>query len=220
MPNYQRGKVYKIVCNITKEEYVGSTTEPTLARRLSGHNRAYKLWLKDNSQTYVSSFRILERGNYKIVLLESYPCNNKDELRARERYWFDTIQNINMIRPIRTEEEENEYQKEYREKHKEEQKEYINEYYKQNKEQAKEQAREYYHQHKEYYKKQNKKYREQNKDKIKEQKKEYYKQNTQLFTCDCGLIIQINSKSRHCKSQRHLLYLDNQVSTPLTEPLE
>ena len=25
----------------------------------------------------------------KIILIEAYPCNNKDELHAREQYWMD-----------------------------------------------------------------------------------------------------------------------------------
>jgi hypothetical protein len=42
MPNYKDGKIYSIVCNITDECYIGSTTKPTLARRLAGHVISYK----------------------------------------------------------------------------------------------------------------------------------------------------------------------------------
>ena len=35
MPDYSKGKIYKIVCNVTGLVYVGSTCEPTLARRLA-----------------------------------------------------------------------------------------------------------------------------------------------------------------------------------------
>ena len=41
MPNYQDGKIYKIVFNITDECYIGSTCEPTVARRLAGHVKSY-----------------------------------------------------------------------------------------------------------------------------------------------------------------------------------
>jgi hypothetical protein len=44
MPNYQLGKIYKIVDNTNNNIYVGSTCEPTLARRLSGHTRNFKNW--------------------------------------------------------------------------------------------------------------------------------------------------------------------------------
>ena len=83
MPNYKDGKIYKIVCNITDECYIGSTTEPTLARRLSGHVGSYKSW-KAGKNKKVRSYDIIDRGDYKIYLIESYPCNSKDELISRE----------------------------------------------------------------------------------------------------------------------------------------
>ena len=48
MVNYQLGKIYKIVCNITDECYVGSTCQPTLAHRLTKHVSAYKRFLRVN----------------------------------------------------------------------------------------------------------------------------------------------------------------------------
>ncbi len=46
MPDYSKGKIYKIVCNTTGLVYIGSTCEPTLARRLAGHRGAYNAFLK------------------------------------------------------------------------------------------------------------------------------------------------------------------------------
>ena len=86
MINYQLGKIYKIDCNVTGKVYIGSTCEPTLARRLAGHVGNYKRYLK-GTYSYVSSFEVLVSGNYDIVLIESYPCNSKDELHARERHY-------------------------------------------------------------------------------------------------------------------------------------
>ena len=83
MPNYKDGKIYKIVCNLTDECYIGSTTEPTLARRLSGHVGSYKSWKAGKSKK-VRNYDIIDRGDYKIYLIESYPCNSKDELISRE----------------------------------------------------------------------------------------------------------------------------------------
>ena len=37
MPNFQLGKIYKIVDNTNDDVYVGSTCEPSLAKRLYGH---------------------------------------------------------------------------------------------------------------------------------------------------------------------------------------
>ena len=84
MPNYQDGKIYKIVCNITDECYIGSTTEPTLARRLAGHVSTFKSWKNTGKGGNVTSYDIIDRGDYKIYLIENFPCNSRDELTARE----------------------------------------------------------------------------------------------------------------------------------------
>jgi hypothetical protein len=97
MPDYSNGKIYKIVCNITGDVYVGSTCEPILARRLAGHVKSYKCWLngKGNNMT---SYKIIATGNYDIVLIEFFPCNTKDQLHARESHYTQTIQCVNMIK--------------------------------------------------------------------------------------------------------------------------
>jgi len=97
MPDYQLGKIYKIECNVTGKVYIGSTCEPILARRLAGHIKSYKRYLNGKSN-YVSSFDVLQNGNYDIVLIESYPCNSKDELHAHERYHTNNIDCVNKIK--------------------------------------------------------------------------------------------------------------------------
>ena len=89
MPDYQLGKIYKIVCNLTGLTYYGSTCEPTLARRLAGHTGNFKLWKKDNTIQYMSSFKCLEGENYEIVLVEIFSCNSKMELHQRERVFIE-----------------------------------------------------------------------------------------------------------------------------------
>jgi hypothetical protein len=83
MPNYQDGKIYKIVCNITDECYIGSTCEPTLARRLAGHVKDHKLW-KAGKRKKVTSFDIIDRDDYQIFFIENFSCNSRDELHSRE----------------------------------------------------------------------------------------------------------------------------------------
>jgi len=97
MVNYQLGKIYKIVDLDSNKCYVGSTCEPTLARRLTNHVSDYKQYLKGKG-SYVSSFKILEMDDYDIVLLETYPCNSKDELHARERYYTLLLPQLNVHR--------------------------------------------------------------------------------------------------------------------------
>ena len=93
--DYANGKIYKIVCNITGEVYIGSSTQP-LAKRLYHHKK------KTNE---CSSKQIIDRGDYVIVLIEAFPCANRNELFQRERYHFDLIPNINKQRPFTTEQE-------------------------------------------------------------------------------------------------------------------
>lgn len=97
MPNYELGKIYKIVDYTNDNIYVGSTAEPTLARRLAGHRSSYKFWLKGSTvkASRLTSFDILKNDNYNIVLLENWPCESKDQLCAREQIWMDQIDCIN-----------------------------------------------------------------------------------------------------------------------------
>lgn len=97
MVNYQFGKIYKIVCNITNKIYIGSTCEPTLARRLAKHVANYKQYIV-NKQSYVSAFDIIKSGDYQIILIENFSCNSKDELLARERYFTGVLDCINIKR--------------------------------------------------------------------------------------------------------------------------
>ena len=89
MPDYQLGKIYKIIDNTNDDIYIGSTAEKTLAHRLCKHKSDFKRW-KEGKSNYVSSYKIIENGNYDIILLESCPCNNRDELKAREKYYIQT----------------------------------------------------------------------------------------------------------------------------------
>lgn len=94
MPDYLKGKIYKIVNLNNNEIYVGSTCEPTLARRLSTHVANYKAFLA-GKQSYNTSFKIIEGGYYDIQLLENFPCNNKDELHAKEGIYMKNIKCVN-----------------------------------------------------------------------------------------------------------------------------
>lgn len=131
--NYSRGKIYKICCNKTGNIYIGSTTETTLARRLVGHRCNFKKW-KDKKIKYITSFQILEGNDYYIELLEVYPCNIKEELLARERYYIQSIECVNKYKNLNmTKEDLKETMKEYNEKNKEKIKEQKKEYYEKNK---------------------------------------------------------------------------------------
>ena len=53
----------------------------------------------------VLCFEILQNQNCMIGLLETYPCQNRDQLLARERYWIEKIDCVNKCVPTRTKSE-------------------------------------------------------------------------------------------------------------------
>jgi len=152
MPDYQQSKIYQIVCLTTGECYIGSTTQATLAQRLSGHCAHFKAW-KNGNPNFVSSFTIIERGNYRIELIESFPCESRDQLNAREGFHIRNMVCVNKIIIGRTYQEWNEANKEViRKKDKA--------YYQANKESYCEKAKAYYQANKEVIREKQKAYRE------------------------------------------------------------
>ena len=89
MPNYQDGKIYKIISQHSDKCYVGSTTLKYLSSRMAEHRSSYK------NNLPITSKYILELGDYEIVLLELCPCNSKDELHKRERHYMDILDCVN-----------------------------------------------------------------------------------------------------------------------------
>ena len=71
---YENGKIYKIVCNITGEVYIGSTKN-TLEYRLQRHKM---------DKTCISR-NIINRGDYEMKLIKNYPCNSLYELEEEEK---------------------------------------------------------------------------------------------------------------------------------------
>jgi gas vesicle protein len=163
MPDYQNGKIYKITSGDLT--YIGSTTQPTLAKRLAQHVTDFKQW-KDGKGKNVTSFQVLDLGNYEITLIELCPCGCKDELTARERFWIETIPCVNKYIPGRT-------HKEWFETHKEQIKEYLKKY----KGEHREEIKKYHEDHREDANERSKKYTKDHKEQINEKKKAYYQAN-------------------------------------------
>ena len=114
MPDYQQGKIYKIISPHTDKIYIGSTTKQYLSQRLAKHKSGFKAW-KLGKENKVNSYDLIELGDVEIILLETYPCNSKDELISRERHWYDLNKelSINKIRPHITYDEDLEFKKEH-----------------------------------------------------------------------------------------------------------
>jgi len=95
--DYSQGKIYKIVCNKTGLVYIGSTSS-SLETRLKGHENDCKRYLNKKTNHLISSIFVIVNNDYKIELIENYPCNNKQELIKREYYYIDNIDCINTHR--------------------------------------------------------------------------------------------------------------------------
>jgi len=86
MVNYNNAKIYRLVNIVNNDIYIGSTTR-SLCQRLAEHVSDYKRYI-NNKYHYVSSFQIIQSGNYQIELIESFPCTSKEMLHTREGYFI------------------------------------------------------------------------------------------------------------------------------------
>lgn len=95
MSKYQNSKIYKLVSPHTDEIYIGSTVQ-RLCSRLSGHKRAFR---KEKIKT---NKKLFELGDVKIILIEEFPCDNKEQLLKRERHHIENNVCLNYCIPGRT----------------------------------------------------------------------------------------------------------------------
>ena len=120
------GRIYKITSAQTDNIYIGSTTK-TLKQRLSTHKCDYKRYLK-NKTHYKSGYDIVKFDDAIIELIEEKEFKDKKEMLFRERHYIEIYECVNRIIPIRTNEEHNNYHKEYNKKYKMDNKDKINAY--------------------------------------------------------------------------------------------
>jgi len=198
MNKYENSKIYKIVNPNTDKIYIGATYQKYISYRFSGHKKDYKNFKSGKDKKHTNSTLIFDASDNiydtKIILIEKFPCNSKEELQKRE---FEIITNtkncVNSCNGKWVYDEK--YQKEY-------QKEYNKNYIKVNKEKITQQTKNYY---------------QINKEKIKQNVKEYNKINNQIIsekrkikiTCECGSTLRKSDLSQHCKSKKHQKYLNN-----------
>ena len=120
MPNFSKGKIYKLVSNKSSDVYIGSCLIE-LSKRFSVH--------KCKSNTCISKSMFIDDAIITIVLIENYPCLCKNELKARELHYITTLQCININKPFISDinvvnGDKKEWEKQYRLEHIEEIKQY------------------------------------------------------------------------------------------------
>jgi group I intron endonuclease len=85
---YETGKIYQIVNDVNDQVYIGSTCMP-LSKRLYSHKKDCVNGCSQR-QLFVMA---REHGwsHFRIRLLESYPCDDNDQLRMREQHHIDEL---------------------------------------------------------------------------------------------------------------------------------
>ena len=181
--DYSKGKIYKIepICDHEEGEvYIGSTTKDYLSQRMVFHREGFNYW-KTGKGKLITCFKLFDKygiSNCDIILLESVPAKNYNELVAREAHYIRTLKCVNKYIPLRT----------------------GSEYYEDNKDSILLKKKEYKEKNKDMIKLTDKVYRILNKDKIKEYE-------SKKFNCDCGSECAFKRKQRHFRTIKHQEYL-------------
>lgn len=155
--DYNKGKIYVLRNHTNDKVYVGSTTSP-LYKRFSYHKSDMKQPKNQNRKLY-EAMREIGFENFYIELVEDYPCENIEQLEAREGHWQRELDSYNNGYNGKIQgRSKKEWKKDNKEKISAWQKNWV----KENKEKIVEQL---------------KKYCESNRDKLLEYKKAYYRKN-------------------------------------------
>lgn len=84
---YSNGKIYKLVSDIDDKFFVGSTCMTLRAVLCRMKQNA---WMHPQLSVY-AHFNGIGWGTVRAILIEDYPCANKLQLQARERYHYDLL---------------------------------------------------------------------------------------------------------------------------------
>ena len=182
--DYKNGKIYCIRNYITDDIYIGSSCEKYLSKRWVKHKSNIN-YDRDKNMPLYQKMRELGVENFYIELIENYPCESQDQLRAREGHYIREMATLNKRIETRTEkewrEDNKEYMQEWRKQHYQENKTEIDEkakkYAEENPDKVKQQKKDYYERNKEQIKEYGKEYRKENEELVKERKKDYYERN-------------------------------------------
>ena len=194
--DYKCAKVYAIVGEDGMEVYVGSTCSP-LYKRWWEHRHSAKRYPNRDIYKYISENGGFEK--FRIILVEEYSCENRDQLRRREG---EHIKRLNPVgnRNVAGRTKQEYYQDnqevflENRRQYREQNPEYWRQYHEQNRETINEKRRQYHEQNRETINEKKRQYHEQNRETIKEKQRQYHEQNRET----------INEKKRQYRLRKKL----------------
>jgi hypothetical protein len=200
--DYSKTVMYKIVPKDLNNNYiyVGSTTEFTKRKSLHKSDCINVSGSRYELKVYQMIRQNGGWNEFEMIEIEKYPCNDKNESSARERYWKEFFNaNMNTQVPGRTKkmwfEDNPDYQKNYAEN---------------NKNELREKKHNYYETNKDIINNKQKIYNDANKETIK------LKKHVQ-FICDCGGRYIHSCRARHFKTDIHLKWIEqnNNIEDPL-----
>jgi hypothetical protein len=183
MPDYKQGKIYMIIDVDGRIRYYGSTTL-TLMERWWAHKSNFNTW-KKGSGSSCAIYKYFDKhgiDNFRIELVEDYPCDNDEQLRMKEDEYIRENECVNEQRAYTTYEEKLE---KYRQ------------YHHADKARHNEISRQWYQDHKEHKHEYDKQYRKSNIEAIREKKRIQ-------IVCECGAEVIKDNLSRHRKTAVHL----------------
>ena len=195
--NYNNTIIYKIVCKdlSISDTYIGHTTNFT---KRKAHHKSYCVYEMNTRNKNLKIYTTIKDNggwdNWDMIEIEKYSCNDANEARARERYWYEQHNSsLNTQKPNRT-------RKEYKIENKDQIKEASREYFQNNKVKIYEHRKLKREENKETHNAKQREYQQTHKDVINEKKRE-------KITCICGCICSRNSLSRHEKRKQHLEFI-------------
>ena len=183
MPDYNKAKIYRISAGDLT--YYGSTTQP-LCNRMGSHRDDFR-----TGKGCASALVLQQDPEAKIVLVEDFPCENREQLNAREQHYIETQPCVNKYKAY-TGLTEAEYNAQYQVQR--------------------------YQENKEAILAQHRQYRQDNKEAIKARKSQHYQENreallahmNQKHTCGCGGCYTTVNKAKHERTQKHQQWLAGQ----------
>jgi hypothetical protein len=210
---YQNGKIYKITDKNFTECYIGSTIQ-SLAVRFGGHKKDLKKHLqgKKSSMTSFALFKKYGVENCQILLVESFPCKNKEELNSREAFHIKNTPCVNKRIEGRTDKQ--------RRIDKKEQYSLMNKRYVEN---NIDKVREYRKKYNKAHEAERKQYYNTNKEALLQKHREYVQRNKEALhakryekkKCECGVMYTHDHRSRHVRTALHQRNLENKASLPV-----
>ena len=174
---YENSKIYKLQHD-DGHFYIGSTINE-LRKRLSQH----KGQNRPNQRVYAHIAS--EWDKVRIVLIEEFSCENKQELlRKEDEYIQKELDNplcLNTLHAVLNVEKQREHKREYRAEHLDEIRERDKAYYEENREEIREKQAEYYVKNAETIKEQAREYKAEHREECKARDRAYYEAHKDKF---------------------------------------